>query len=162
MARHEPAVLQACRRALAAATADEDFLRLDAKAFAAQPAIPFDKAVMERTAQGAVVPIDIGWSDVGSWEALHQVAGKDADGNRLDGPVTALDSKNSYLRSESVPLAVLGLDGIAVVACEDAILVCPLDRSQDLRALVDRLAADPRTAALVADRPEVNRSGGET
>ncbi|MGD1876758.1 MAG: mannose-1-phosphate guanylyltransferase/mannose-6-phosphate isomerase [Kiloniellaceae bacterium] len=154
MGRHAPAVLDACRRALAGARDDEDFLRLDEDAFAAQPSIPFDKAVMERTAEGAVVAIDIGWSDVGSWEALHQVAAKDADGNRLDGPVIALDSKNSYLRSDSVPLAVLGLEGSVVVASDDAILVCPLDRSQDLRALVDRLAADPSYAALVEEAPD--------
>jgi len=152
MERHEPAILSACRRALAGARADDDFLRLDEDAFKAQPSIPFDKAVMERTTDGAVVPIDIGWSDVGSWEALHEVAAKDESGNLTEGPVVAVDSRNSYLRSETLPVAALGLDGIAVVVSDDAILVCPLDRSQDLRSLVDVLAGDPRYACLVAER----------
>src|SRR3546814_1572288 len=72
-----PAVLAACREALAAATVDEDFLRLQESAFARQPSVSFDIAVMERTGHGAVVPIDIGWSDVGCWDALYQAADKD-------------------------------------------------------------------------------------
>jgi mannose-1-phosphate guanylyltransferase / mannose-6-phosphate isomerase len=149
MERYEPAILQACRQALQAARTDEDFLRLDPAAFAAQPSLAFDRAVMERTGHGAIVPIDIGWSDVGSWDALHQVADKDADENVLTGPVVAVDSRNTYLRSEGLPVTALGLDDMIVVSTADALLVCPRSRSQDLALLVDRLAEDPRYAALV-------------
>jgi len=149
MARHEPAIVSACEGALHQATKDEDFLRLEATAFAEQPSLAFDRAVMERTDRGAVVPIDIGWSDVGSWDALYQVSHKDENGNVLSGAVISVDSRNSYLHSESLPIAALGLDGIAVVSTADALLVCPRNRSQDLALMVDHLAGDPRYAALV-------------
>jgi mannose-1-phosphate guanylyltransferase / mannose-6-phosphate isomerase len=151
--RHEPAILQACRRALDAATADEDFLRLDATAFKEQPRLAFDRAIMERTNRGAVVRIDIGWSDVGSWEALYQMSDKDENGNVLIGSVIALHSRNSYLHSDSLPVAVLGLDGVAVVATADAILVCERSRSQEMALMVDCIAVDPRFAALVHREP---------
>jgi mannose-1-phosphate guanylyltransferase/mannose-1-phosphate guanylyltransferase/mannose-6-phosphate isomerase len=149
MERHEPAILQACRHALETATTDEDYLRLGPDAFADQPNLAFDRAVMERTERGAVVPIDIGWSDVGSWDALYRLAAKNELGNVELGPITALDSRNSYLRSEGLPIAALGIDGLAVVVTDDAILVCPRSRSQELGKLVDRLAEDSRYASLV-------------
>ncbi|MGF1630409.1 MAG: mannose-1-phosphate guanylyltransferase/mannose-6-phosphate isomerase [Kiloniellaceae bacterium] len=153
MERYEPAILHACRRALQRATPDEDFLRLEPTAFQEQPSLAFDKAVMERTDRGAVVPIDIGWSDVGSWDALYQVATKDEDGNVLTGNVMAVDSRNTYLHSEAIPIAALGVDGLAVVSTADALLVCPRNRSQDLALLVDHLAEDPRFASLVRRAP---------
>jgi mannose-1-phosphate guanylyltransferase/mannose-1-phosphate guanylyltransferase/mannose-6-phosphate isomerase len=149
MERYEPAILQACRGALQQATKDEDFLRLEPASFAEQPNLAFDRAVMERTQHAAVVPIDIGWSDVGSWDALHQVSRKDENGNVLSGAVISVDSRNSYLHSEALPIAALGLDGITVVSTADALLVCPRSRSQDLTLMVDRLAGDPRYASLV-------------
>lgn len=152
--RYEPAILQACRKALQQATNDADFLRLDPAAFANQPNLPFDRAVMERTQHAAVIPIDVGWSDVGCWDALHQASEKDESGNVLSGPVKAVESRDSYLYSDGLPVAVLGLEGITVVATEDAVLVCPRDRSQDLARLVDRLAEDPRYAALVSRKVE--------
>lgn len=148
MASFEPEILEACVAALEAASADEDFLRLEAEAFAAQPKLSFDHAVMERTRRSAVVPIDIGWSDVGSWDALYQIADKDENGNALKGDVIAVDSRNTYLHSEAAPIAALGLDGMAVIAMNDVLLVCPRDRAQDISLVVDRLNADPRLAAL--------------
>lgn len=149
MERCEPTTVAACRQALAAAGADEDFLRLDEAAFAAQRSVSFDVAVMERTGHGAVIPIDIGWSDVGSWDALYQIASKDDRGNVLNGNVVAVDCNNSYLHSTTVPIAALGLDGLTVVGTPDALLVCPRARAQDLTLMVDRLASDPRYASLV-------------
>src|SRR3546814_8302329 len=104
LARHEPAIVSACEGALHQATKDEDFLRLEATAFAEQPSLAFDRAVMERSEHGVVVPIDIGWSDVGSWDALHQVSAKAENGNVLSGAVVTVDSRNSYLHSETVPI----------------------------------------------------------
>ena len=154
MTRYEPEIVAACQRALRDAAADEDFLRLDEAAFAAQPNLAFDRAVMERTSQGAIIPVDIGWSDVGSWDALYQVSDKDADGNVVSGAVVAVDTRNAYLRSDGLPLATLGLEDMTVIATADALLVCPRSRSQDLAQLVDRLARDPRYASLVSRRPE--------
>ena len=154
MERYEPAIVTACREALRRAARDDDFLRLDEAAFADQPNLAFDRAVMERTSRGAIVPVDIGWSDVGSWDALYEVSDKDAEGNVVSGSAVAVDSRNSYLRSDGLPLAALGLEDMAVVATPDALLVCPRNRAQDLSLLVDRLAADPQLASLVRRNPE--------
>ena len=156
--RHEPEILIACKRALQDAAADEDFLRLDAVAFEKVPSLAFDRAVMERTDRGAVVPIDIGWSDIGSWEALYQIADKDENGNVLDGSAIAVDSRNTYLHSHSLPVAAFGLDGIAVVATAEAILVCSRGRSQDMAYMVDRIAGDSRFARLVRREPDDGES----
>lgn len=143
-----PEILAACRASLAGADQDADFLRLEEASFARQPDLSFDYAVMEHTARSAVIPIDIGWSDVGSWDALYQIAGKDADGNVLTGDVIAVECRNSYLRSEGAAIAALGVDDIAVIATRDALLVCPRARAQDVSRLIDRLKDDPVHAAL--------------
>ncbi len=148
MERYEPEILGACRAALKKATSDQDFLRLDEDAFAGQPSLSFDRAVMERTDRSAVIPIDIGWSDVGSWEALYQIARKDENGNALKGDVVAVDSRNNYLHSQSIPIATLGLDDIAVIAARDVLLVCPRNRAQDISLVIERLNAEPRFASL--------------
>ena len=148
MRRHEPAVLQACERALADARADEDFLRLDETAFADQPSQSFDYAVMERTDRGAVIPFDIGWSDAGTWEALYQVAEKDTDGNALKGRVLAIDSRNTYLHSAGPPIAALGLEDIVAVSTPDVILICPRSHSQEISRVIEQVNADSRFALL--------------
>ncbi len=150
MKRYAPEILTACEKALKKAATDEDFLRLDQAEFAEQPSLSFDRAVMERTDRGAVVPIDIGWSDVGSWDALYQIGDKDENGNVLKGDVVAVDSRNTYLHSQEVPIAALGLDEIAVISTRDVLLVCPRNRSQDISLITDRLKSDPRYAMLVA------------
>ena len=144
MARLQPDVLDACRGALDKATADLDFLRLDAAAFGAAPAASIDYAVMEKTDRAAVVPVEIGWTDVGSWDALWQVSATDATGNAQEGDTIVVDSRNTYLRSEGPLVAALGVENLIVVATADVVLVCPLDRAQDIRALVDRVAAAGR------------------
>ena len=158
--RFEPQILSACRSALEQAAPDEDFLRLNEAAFADQPNLSFDYAVMERSNRSAVVPIDIGWSDVGSWDALYQVASRDDDGNVLKGDVVAVESRNSYLHSQGGMIAALGLDGLAVIATRDAILVCPRDRAQNISLIVDRLKEDPRYRSLTEAEPtqETSRS----
>src|SRR3546814_4133029 len=101
---------------------------------------------MERTGQGAVVPIDIGWSDVGCWDALYQAADKDDRGKVLNGEVLAVDCDNSFLQSAILPFAALGLEGIAVVGTADALLICSRARSQDMGNVGERLAGGPRFA----------------
>ncbi|CAN5809397.1 mannose-1-phosphate guanylyltransferase/mannose-6-phosphate isomerase [soil metagenome] len=142
-----PDMLAACRRAVDAARKDLDFLRLDEAAFSASPSESMDYAVMEHTARAAVVPVSIGWSDVGSWAALWEVAEHDEDGNHLRGDVFAHDTRGSYLHAEHRLLTTVGVDDLMVVETRDAVLVAHKDRSQEIRAIVDRLRAAERTEA---------------
>jgi mannose-1-phosphate guanylyltransferase / mannose-6-phosphate isomerase len=145
--RLRPDMLAACRRALAEARCDDDFVRLDKAAFADCPADSIDYAVMEHTARAAVVPVTMGWSDLGSWDALWESAAKDADGNALAGNVLAEDTRNSYIRSEAGLVAALGVEDMVVVATQDAVMLAPRDRAQDVRSLVARLVKEERTEA---------------
>jgi len=139
-----PAILAACRAALAQGQRDSDFLRLDETAFAASPSDSIDYAVMEKTQRAAVVPVDIGWSDVGSWQSLWEISARDADGNVLSGDVIALDSRNSYLQSKDRLLATVGIDDLVVVTTSDAVLICHRDKAQDIKAIVERLKSAQR------------------
>ena len=146
--RFEPELLAAVERALAAAKKDLDFLRLDPDAFGAAKSISVDYAVLERTPKTAVVPVEMGWTDVGSWSSLWEIAPKDADGNVIIGDALAIDVKNSYIRGDSRLIAVLGLENVMVVDTADAVLVVARDRAQDLRKVVDRIERDGRTEHL--------------
>lgn len=156
--RLAPDVLKACKAAVAGEQRDLGFQRLDRQAFAACPSVSIDVAVMERTDRGAVVPVDMAWSDVGSWSALWEIAQRDADGNASSGPVFAVDTRDSYLRSAGPVLATVGLDNVVVVATKDAVLVTSRDRAQDVRQAVDRLAAAGRHEHLTP--PETFRPWG--
>ena len=145
--RLRPDMLAACRAALAGAKSDADFIRLGREAFSDCPADSVDYALMERTAHAAVVPVRMGWSDLGSWAALWDAAVKDADGNALVGKVIAEDSKNSYIRSEAGLVAALGVEDMIVIATSDAVMLAPRERAQDVRSLVARLVKDERSEA---------------
>lgn len=151
--KFEPAVLAAARAALAGGNRDLDFFRLDQEAFATSPSTSIDYAVMERTAQAAVVAADMGWTDVGAWSALWDVGAKDTDGNVLLGDVLLHDTRNSYVRSDcDAVVALVGLDDTVVVATDDAILVASRDRVQDVKVLVEQLKRDGRTEPLTHRR----------
>jgi mannose-1-phosphate guanylyltransferase/mannose-6-phosphate isomerase len=137
--RWSPAIAQCCRTASETATSDLDFIRIDAKSFAACPSDSIDYAVMEKTGDAVVVPLDAGWSDVGSWSALHEASGADEHGNVVRGDVLIEDSTGCYLYSESRLVAVVGLTDTVVVETKDAILVSPRDRVSDVKKLVGRL-----------------------
>ncbi len=139
-----PEVVRAARGAVAGATLDLDFTRLAPAAFEAAPGISIDYALMEKTDRAGVVPVEMGWSDVGSWDSLWRASETDAEGNARVGRVLAEDSSGSYLRSDKPLLVALGLRDLVVVVQEDAVLVCPRDRAQELRGIVDRLAAEGR------------------
>jgi mannose-1-phosphate guanylyltransferase/mannose-6-phosphate isomerase len=158
LARLDGAMVDACRRAIAEAKRDLDFLRLGAEAFGSARAVSIDYAVMEHTKAAAVVPVDIGWSDVGSFDALWQAGAKDADGNVTMGDVVAEDTRNSYLRSEHGLVTALGVEDLVVVATADAVLVVPRSRSADLKQLVARLERDGRTE--LHNHPLVERPWG--
>jgi mannose-1-phosphate guanylyltransferase / mannose-6-phosphate isomerase len=139
MERLKPAIVAACRKALAEARRDLDFLRLDRDAFAAAENVSIDYAVMEHTRHAAVVPVEMGWSDIGTWDALWQASAKDESGNVLIGDVIAEGARGSYLRSESGLIAALGVEDIVVVNTADATLVAKRDRTGDLKTLIARL-----------------------
>jgi mannose-1-phosphate guanylyltransferase / mannose-6-phosphate isomerase len=141
LARLEPAMLEATRAAVAGATRDLDFLRLDKTAFAGAPARSIDYAVMEKTASAAVVPLACGWSDVGSWAALWESAAKDSAGNALLGDVLAADVRNSYIRAESRLVAAVGLADVILVETADAVLAVGRERAQELRPIIEQLQA---------------------
>ena len=137
--RHQPAMLAACREALARARRDVDFVRLDQAAFAASPSDSIDYAVMEKTAHAAVLAIDVGWNDVGSWAALWQVAEQDGDGNAHHGDVLARDCRDTLAWGDGRLLALLGLRDVVVVDTADAVLVAHKDHVQDVKAIVAEL-----------------------
>lgn len=145
--RFEPDLAAAALNAAAGASDDLGFLRLEPEAFNAAPAKSIDFAVLERTSAAAVVAGDFGWSDIGSWDAMREIKEADADGNVVQGSVALLDSRDSYVRSEGPLVTGIGLDGISVVATEDAVLVMPSDRSQDVKLLVASLKAAKHNAA---------------
>ena len=142
--RFQPRILAAARAAVEAGVDDLDFFRLDGPAFARAPSISIDYAVMEPTEAAAVVPADIGWSDVGAWSALWELGDKDGDGNVALGDVIAEDVAGSYLRSEGPLIAALGIRDLVVVASKDAVLVAPRDRVQEVRRLVEAMEAAGR------------------
>jgi mannose-1-phosphate guanylyltransferase/mannose-6-phosphate isomerase len=156
--RLEPALLAGCRAALAGATADLDFLRLERAPFEAIAPRSLDHAVMERTGRAAVVPVEIGWSDVGSWPALHEITPKDRAGNVALGAVVLEGCRNSYVRSEAPLVIALGLDDLVVVAAGDAVLVAKADASAGVRGVVERLAGSGHPAAR--GHPTVHRPWG--
>ncbi|WP_408871565.1 mannose-1-phosphate guanylyltransferase/mannose-6-phosphate isomerase [Craurococcus roseus] len=147
LSRYAPEVVQAVERAMAAAKRDLDFVRLGEAEFTAAPAISIDYAVMEKTERAAVVPAAIGWSDIGSWDALWDAAEKDGAGNATVGPVELLDAEGCYVRSEGTLTAAVGLKDMVVVATDDAVLVAPRARAQDVKALVERMKAAGRPEA---------------
>ena len=139
--RLAPEVVSACRSALEHDSSDLDFLRLEREAFAGCPNIALDVAVMEKTDRGAVLPLDAGWSDVGSWGALWETSDQDADGNVLRGRVISQASRNCYLRSEHRLVVGLGVENLVVVETDDVVLVAHRDRAQEIKAVVKTLEA---------------------
>ena len=138
---YAPDLLAPCRAALDEGTEDLGFFRLGAASYGRARAISFDYAVMEKAENVMAVPLASGWSDLGSWDALWEAAGPDEDGVATAGPVTAIDCKDSYLRSEApgLHLVGLGLEGTVAVAMPDAVLVAARDRAQDLKTVVAAL-----------------------
>jgi mannose-1-phosphate guanylyltransferase len=134
-----PEMLQACREAVEGGSHDGEFFRFEAEAFRCAPALAVDYAVMEKTESAVVVPVEMGWSDVGSWAALWEVAEKDPSGNVVEGDAILEDVKDTYIRSEGPLVAGIGISGMVVVSTEDAVLVAPKNRAQEVRAIVDRL-----------------------
>jgi mannose-1-phosphate guanylyltransferase/mannose-6-phosphate isomerase len=156
--RLQPDMVAACRRALAGARQESDFVRLDKDAFSACDGDSIDYAVMEKTRRAAVVPVTMGWSDIGSWDSLWEMSGKDGDGNSIEGNVIAEHTRNCYLRSEAGLVAAIGIEDLVVVGTADAVMVAPRKRTQEVKTLVARLVKERRDEADTL--PTVHRPWG--
>ena len=144
LTRERPDIVAACREALAGAESDLDFLRIARAAFEACPAVSIDYAVMETTRDAAVVPLDAGWSDIGSWSALWDVREKDSEGNAFKGDVLASGSANTLVQADHRLVAVVGTRDLVVIETKDALLVAHKDKVQEVRDIVEAIEADGR------------------
>ena len=145
--KHEPAMLESVNRALEAAEVDLDFLRLEESAYVQSPNISIDYAVMEKSDSVSVIPLDAGWSDIGSWTSLWQSGDKDNQGNVTNGDVMLEQVNNSYVHAENKLVTALGVDDLIIVETHDGLLVTSKEHDQDIKILVDRLkkASRPET-----------------
>ncbi len=148
LARLNPAMLEACEKAVRAGKQDLDFFRLDGGAFAEAPSIAVDRAVMERTERAAVVPVDMAWSDVGSWQSLREISQPDDDGNVLRGDVVASRVRGSYIHSDGRLVAAIGVENVVVVATDDAVLVADAEIAGELSEVVEILRQRNRPEPL--------------
>ena len=142
-----PDILTACEQAIAVEHPDMDFVRLNEAAFKACPDDSIDYAVMEKTQDAVVIPLDAGWSDVGSWSSLWEIAEKDDQGNAVQGNVMLHDTRNTYVRSEKRLVATVGVEDLVITESDDAILVASKGRVQEVKKIVERLKAEGRTEA---------------
>jgi mannose-1-phosphate guanylyltransferase/mannose-6-phosphate isomerase len=150
-----PASLDAITRSVDGATNDGSFVR-PADQFSQAENISIDHGIMEKTEHGVVVPVQMDWSDVGSWDAVWKLGAKDAHNNVARGDVVALDTNISLLWSDGPLVATMGLDNIAVIAVGDAVLVAPLDRMSDLKTLVEQVKAKHSKRAISSPKASDN------
>ena len=143
--RFRPEILEACQAAMQHTASDLDFVRVDKEAFMACPDDSIDYAVMEHTDQAVVIPLDAGWSDVGSWSALWEIKPKDAQGNVLAGDVIAQQSNNCMVVGSTRLVTTLGVDDLVIVDTQDALMVAHKDKVQDVKQLVAAIKAQGRT-----------------
>lgn len=152
LAQHAPQILESAHAAIASARRDMDFTRLAEEAFLACPADSIDYAVMEKTAHALVVPLDAGWSDVGSWSSLGEASPQDAQRNVVQGDVLLEDVADSYVWAQSRLVALVGVRDHIVVETADAVMVAPRARAQDVKRIVDQLKAQGRSEHLMHRR----------
>jgi mannose-1-phosphate guanylyltransferase/mannose-6-phosphate isomerase len=149
LAEYAPDILAACTAAYQAAKADLDFVRIDKAAFSQCRSESIDYAVMEKTKDALVLPLDVGWSDVGSWSSLFDALPADEDGNVLQGDVLTHDTHDCYVHSTSRLVAAVGMENHIIVETKDAILVAPKDRVQDVKDLVAKIKKSGRTESAL-------------
>jgi mannose-1-phosphate guanylyltransferase/mannose-6-phosphate isomerase len=142
--RLQPRIVAAARNALAGATEDLGFLRLDAQEFSEAPSISVDYAVMEQTSLAAVLPIDVGWSDVGSWSSLWELSAHDGNGNAVHGDALLEDTRNCYVHSANSLVATIGVSDLVIVDTPDALLVADRSKAQAVSGVVAKLKAAKR------------------
>ncbi|WP_454442539.1 mannose-1-phosphate guanylyltransferase/mannose-6-phosphate isomerase [Vibrio bathopelagicus] len=145
LAKYEPEILEVCAQAIAKPSQDVEFIRVDAEVFETCPDKSVDYAVMEKTDSAVVVPMDAGWSDVGSFSALWEISHKDENKNVIKGDVISVDSTNNYIYAENKLVSTVGVDNLVVIETKDAILVANKDKVQDVKSIVNKLKEAKRT-----------------
>ncbi|MEZ9310214.1 mannose-1-phosphate guanylyltransferase/mannose-6-phosphate isomerase [Vibrio sp. 10N.286.49.F3] len=145
LAEHHPEIVAACKLALATQNTDLDFIRIDAEAFKSSPSDSIDYAVMEKTSHAAVIPMDVGWNDIGSWSAIWDVSEKDQHNNVIEGDVLTVDAQHNYIHAENKLVATVGVDNLIIVETKDAILVANKDKVQGVKSIVSQLNQAGRT-----------------
>jgi len=145
---HAPEILAAAREAFDRAARDGVRIVPEAAAFRAAPSQSIDYALMEKAGKVAVMPVSIGWSDIGSWDALHDRLPHDEDGNAIAGDVVALDARGCLIRSDGPVIAAIGVNDLVIVATADAVLVVPRDQAQRVKEIVDALGKDGRGSLI--------------
>ncbi|CAI0732570.1 mannose-1-phosphate guanylyltransferase/mannose-6-phosphate isomerase [Serratia fonticola] len=143
--KFRPDILAACRDALANTECDRNFINVDRDAFSACPDDSVDYAVMEKTHDAVVIPLDAGWSDVGSWSALWEVSKKDAAGNALTGDTFLYDSHDCYINTDEKLVAAVGVENLVIVNTKDAVLVVDRSKVQDVKKIVEHLKKNKRS-----------------
>lgn len=137
--KYNPEILDVCKKCIGNARKDLDFLRISQDDFESCPSDSIDYAVMEKTESAAIIPLDVGWNDIGSWSAMWDINAKDENNNKLIGDVIAEKSSNCFIRAEDRLVSVLGLDNVVVVDSKDALLVANKSMVQDVKTIVSRL-----------------------
>ena len=146
---HCPGMIGPCEQALSNGISDLDFFRLNLDDFSKIPSDSIDYAVMEKTRQGIVIPLDVGWNDLGSFDALWSTGNKDENKNVIKGDVVAHDVKASYINAESRLVSAVGIENFVIVETKDAVLVSPRDRVQDVKKIVRKLKSNNREEPVV-------------
>ena len=144
LAKFSPEIYEACQMAVAEVNIDLDFIRINNEKFLECPSNSIDYAIMEKTNTAVVVPIDVGWSDIGSWSSLWDLSEKDCNGNATHGDVMLDSSCNSYIRTDSMLVAAIGVDNLVVVATKDVIMVAHKDSVENVKIITQALKADAR------------------
>jgi mannose-1-phosphate guanylyltransferase len=145
---HRPDIVSACRAAMDAKARDLDFVRVGNIAFLECPSESIDYAVMEKTKDAVVVPMDAGWSDIGSWSSLSELSQQDDNGNTVIGDAKLLASENSYVRSEDKLVAAIGVNDLVIVSTKDAVLVASKNAAQDVKQITQELMNEARSEWL--------------
>jgi len=143
--KHRPDIYEACQLSMEGTSQDNDFLRVNELAFDACPSDSIDYAVMEKTDDAVVVPMDAGWSDIGSWSSLWDISEKDGNGNATYGDVMLHKSNNCYVRTDGKLVAAIGVDDLVIVSTKDVLVVAHKDSVHDVKVVAQQLKAKSRT-----------------
>ena len=157
--KFRPDILEQCQGSVMDVKTNLDFLRIDKDMFESCSAESVDYAVMEKTSHAVVVPMDAGWSDIGSWSSLWDISEKDSEGNSTHGDVILHNTRNSYVKSDNKLVAVIGIDDLVVVSTKDALMVAHKDSVQDVKMITESLKIQARSEWQLSR--EVYRSWGK-
>jgi mannose-1-phosphate guanylyltransferase len=143
--KFRPEIYEVCEFSLIDVQSDLDFLRINREKFESCPSESVDYAVMEKTTDAVVVPMDAGWSDIGSWSSLWDISKKDGDGNAIHGDVVVHNTSNSYVRTDGKLVAAIGVEDLVIISTKDVLMVAHKDCVQDVKIIAQELKANSRS-----------------